>query len=72
LNPNRKIKQATQLDYDIVRNKNTYVAKDDLEGLDDETRNELMMIDNLNNEAATSLQVLSGQAAVNIPQNLGV
>lgn len=72
MNPNRKIKQATQLDYDIVRNKNTYVAKDDLEGLDDETRNELMMIDNLNNEAATSLQVLSGQAAVNIPQNLGV
>ena len=72
MNPNRQIKQATQLDYDIVRNKNTYVAKDDLEGLDDETRNELMMIDNLNNEAATSLQVLSGQAAINIPQNLGV
>lgn len=48
------------------------MANDDLEGLDDETRNELMMIDNLNNEAATSLQVLSGQAAVNIPQNLEV
>lgn len=48
------------------------MANDDLEGLDDETRNELMMIDNLNNEAATSLQVLSCQAAVNIPQNLEV
>lgn len=48
------------------------MANDDLEGLDDETRNELMMIDNLNNEAATSLQVLFGQAAVNIPQNLEV
>jgi len=36
------------------------VANDYLEGLDDETRKELMMIDELNNEAANSLQVLSG------------
>jgi hypothetical protein len=55
LNPNRQIKQATQLDYDIVRNKHNFVANDELDGLDDATRNELMFIDNLNNEAATSL-----------------
>ena len=60
INPNRSLAHASAHDYDVVRNKNTFVDRYDLDGLDAATRNELMLIDSLNDQGVTSPQELSG------------